>query len=303
MRVFVTGANGFVGLWLERELRSHGHDVVATPGPEELDIADKDGLARWLADSAGLPDAVVHLAGMAFAPDAGVDPGEAFRVNVGGTVALFEALRQIGIRPPVMVSGSADVYGSPRAEDLPLREDAPLAPNSPYALSKAAQEGVAAEAAARYGFPVVVTRSFNHTGPGQRPVFVVPAMAQRATALKSGQATSIPAGNVDVRRDLTDVRDVVVAYRLMIEAAEKQALADRFTVVNVASGVAVTVRFVIERLCALADVTPVIETQRQLVRTGDPLEIRGDASRIRDLVGWQPRISMEQTLTDMLAAL
>src|ERR1019366_4079270 len=110
MRVFVTGAIGFVGQWLERELAGHGHDVVAAPGPAALDIADRTGLVRWLDDSAGAPDAVIHLAGMAFSPDAGHDPAEAFRVNVGGTVALFEALRQIGIRPPVLVSGSADVY-------------------------------------------------------------------------------------------------------------------------------------------------------------------------------------------------
>jgi GDP-4-dehydro-6-deoxy-D-mannose reductase len=128
-------------------------------------------------------------------------------------------------------------------------------------------------------------------------------MAQRVMALKRGQAKCIPAGNVDVRRDLTDVRDVVAAYRLMLEAAYWQSLADPFTVVNVASGDAVTIRFVIERLCDLAGATPVIETQGTLVRAGDPLEIRGDATRIRELVGWQPRIRMEQTLSDMLAAL
>ena len=143
MRVFVTGAIGFVGRWLERELRDHGHDVIAAPGPEVLDITDRSGLVRWLADPAGAPDAVIHLAGMAFAPDAIQDPTEAFRVNVGGTVALFEALREAGIRPPVLVSGSADVYGTPQLKDLPLREDSRLAPSSPYALSKVAQEGVA----------------------------------------------------------------------------------------------------------------------------------------------------------------
>jgi len=303
MRVFVTGANGFVGRWLERELSGHGHEVVETPGPDVLDIADRPALVRWLDHQGGPPDTVVHLAGIAFAPDAGQDPGEAFRVNVGGTVALFEALRELGIRPPVLVSGSADSYGTPRPQDLPLREDAPLAPKHPYALSKVAQEAVAAEASARYGFPVVVTRSFNHTGPGQRPVFVVPAMAQRVMAVKRGQTTSIPAGNVDVRRDLTDVRDVVVAYRLLLEAAARGALSDRCTIVNVASGEAVTVRFVIERLCALVGVTPAIDIDQSLVRTGDPIEIRGDASLIHQLVGWHPRIPLGQTLEDLLATL
>jgi GDP-4-dehydro-6-deoxy-D-mannose reductase len=301
MRIFVTGAIGFVGQWLEKELSGHGHEIVAAPGPDVLDIADRTGLARWLDDPAGRPDAVVHLAGMAFAPDAGNDPAEAFRVNVGGTVALFEALREIGIRPPVLVSGSADVYGTPRSEDLPLREDAPLAPNSPYALSKVAQEGAAAEASARYGFPVVATRSFNHTGPGQRPVFVVPAMARRVMAVKRGQATTIPAGNLDVRRDLTDVRDVVVAYRLLVEAAARDKLGDGFTVVNVASGRVVTVRFVIERLCALAGVQAPVEIDQSLVRANDPVEIRGDAALIRRLVGWEARIPLEQTLLDLLA--
>jgi len=301
MRIFVTGANGFVGRWLEPELRGNGHEVVATPGPDILDIADRTALRRWLDDPGGPPDAVVHLAGMAFAPDAGADPSEAFRVNVGGTVALFEALRELGLRPPVLVSCSADGYGAPRHEDLPLAEDAPLAPNNSYALSKVAQEGAAAGASARYGFPVVVTRSFNHTGPGQRPVFVVPAMAERVMAVKRGQATAIRAGNIDVRRDLTDVRDVVVAYRLLVEAAARGALPDRCTVVNVASGEAATVREVIERLCALAGVTAAIEIDPSLVRKGDPPEIRGDAALLRRLVGWRPQIPLGQTLKDLLA--
>jgi GDP-4-dehydro-6-deoxy-D-mannose reductase len=301
MRVFVTGASGFVGGWLEKELRVHGHEVICAPGPDVLDIADREGLTRWLDDPGGAPDAVVHLAGMAFAPDAEHDRAEAFRVNVGGTVALFEALREIGIRPPVLVSCSADVYGTPRQEDLPLREDAPVGPNGPYSMSKLAQEGAAAEASARDGFPVVVTRSFNHTGPGQRRVFVVPAMAQRVMAVKRGQATFIPAGNVDVRRDLTDVRDVVIAYRLLIESAASGALAGRPTIANVASGEATTVRDLIERLSALAGITPVIQIDKSLVRAGDPPDIRGDASLIRKLVGWQPRIPLQQTLADVLA--
>jgi GDP-4-dehydro-6-deoxy-D-mannose reductase len=120
-------------------------------------------------------------------------------------------------------------------------------------------------------------------------------------AVKRGRATSIPAGNIDVRRDLTDVRDVVVAYRLLIEAAAGGTLGAGCSVVNVASGEAVTVREVIERLCLLAGVTPVIEIDQSLVRVNDPMEIRGDASLARRLVGWEPVIPLEKTLRDLLA--
>jgi GDP-4-dehydro-6-deoxy-D-mannose reductase len=148
----------------------------------------------------------------------------------------------------------------------------------------------------------VATRAFNHTGPGQRPVFVVPAMARRVLAVKHGQSTSIPAGNVDVRRDISDVRDVVVAYRLLAEAARRGDLKSHFNVVNIATGEAVTVRSIIERLCAIAGVEPAIEIDPLLVRPGDPPELRGDASLIRDLVGWQPRIKLEATLASVLEA-
>ena len=144
-------------------------------------------------------------------------------------------------------------------------------------------------------------------GPRPKPrlvtgsVFVVPAMAQRVLAMKNGQATAIPAGNIDVRRDLTDVRDVVVAYRRLLEAVAEGHLADRFTVVNVASGEVIAVRDIIGRLCALAGVIPAIEKSQSLVRVGDPTEIRGDATLIAQLVGWKPAISLEQTLLDVLA--
>ncbi len=298
MRIFVTGATGFVGAWLCRELEASGHEVVGAPQSWELDITDRDNLRAWLAPG---PDAVVHLAGMAFAPDARADPAEAFRVNVAGTVALFEALRELRMRPPVLVTGSSDVYGSPRPGDLPLSESAPIAPRQPYAISKAAQEGVAVELGVRDRIQVVVARAFNHTGPGQRPVFVVPALARRVEAVRRGLADHVPAGNVDVRRDIGDVRDVVHAYRLLVERAAAGFLGDPPLIVNVGTGRSVAIREVIERLGRLAQVNPMIRVDPNLVRADDPPEIVSDSTLLRDLTGWSPDVALDQTLQDLIA--
>ncbi len=299
MRILVTGATGFVGRWLNRELEGHGHEVVPAPGPEVLDIADETAVRAFVDATA--PEAIAHLAGMAFAGDARRDPAEAMRVNVAGTAVLLDAVRHRAHPPAVLVSGSSEVYGRPAARDLPLREDAPLLPVAPYGVSKLAQEAVALELGTAHDLTVVVTRSFNHIGPGQRSGFVVPALAQRVRAARSGQATAIRVGNADVRRDFTDVRDVVRAYRLLLEGAVRGTLGGRRPVVNVASGRAVSIRWIAEELMRQAGCAVPLEVDPELVRPDDPPEIVGDASLLRALTGWMPAIALERTLGEILA--
>ncbi|MEO7118550.1 MAG: GDP-mannose 4,6-dehydratase, partial [Candidatus Limnocylindrales bacterium] len=209
MRVLVTGVTGFVGRWLSEDLQANGHEVVAPRS--YLDVLDAEGVAAVISDAR--PDVIAHLAAIAFAPDATADPATAYAVAISGTINVLEAARALERPPAILVTGSAEVYGSPHLDDLPLRETARISPRSAYALSKAAQESVTMAYASRFGLRAVVTRSFNHTGPGQRPTFVVPALAERVRSVASGSATEIPVGNLDVRRDVADVRDVVAAYR------------------------------------------------------------------------------------------
>jgi GDP-4-dehydro-6-deoxy-D-mannose reductase len=296
LRIAVTGAGGFVGRWLTAELGSAGHEPVELePG---RDVRDVGGLGDWLRSVR--PDAVAHLAAVSFGPDARARPAEAFEINVGGTIALMEAVRALEAVPIVLVTGSSEVYGLPHADDLPLRESQPLAPANPYGLSKAAQEAVAIAYAGRHGMRVVVTRAFNHIGPGQRPDFVVPALTDRLLAVRSGTTDRVRVGNLHVRRDLTDVRDVVVAYRALLEGLAAGTIAPGGAIFNVASGHSVTIDHVLDRLAQLIGVSPAIEVDPDLVRATDAPEIVGDPSAIEEAVGWRPRVPLDQTLSDIV---
>jgi GDP-4-dehydro-6-deoxy-D-mannose reductase len=212
-------------------------------------------------------------------------------INVLGTHFLFDALRRADVHCRVLVPGSAMIY---RAAPQPLDEDAPLAPGSPYAVSKLAQEQLGVRALAEDGLDVVLTRSFNHTGPRQRAGFFAPDMACQIAAIERGAEPVIRVGNLDAGRDLTDVRDVVRAYALLMKAGTPGV------VYNVASGVSRSMRAVLDGLVARARVPVRIETDLQRMRPHDFPFLVGDASRLRDATGWAPEISFDQMLDDLL---
>jgi GDP-4-dehydro-6-deoxy-D-mannose reductase len=223
-------------------------------------------------------------------------------ITVEGTARLLDALAASRARTGVLVAGSAEVYGNPTPADLPLRETSPIRGTSPYALSKIAQERISLAAASSSGSPVVVARSFNHTGPGQRQEFVAPALAERVLAVRDGRASAVVAGNLSVRRDIGDVRDVVRAYRLLLEGIVEQRIGRGGLVLNVATGRAVSIQSILAMLWELAGLSgePEVAIDQNLLRPGEPLEIRGDATALRAATGWEPEVSLETTLRDLL---
>jgi GDP-4-dehydro-6-deoxy-D-mannose reductase len=221
-------------------------------------------------------------------------------VNAGGTAVLLRAAGRLDDPPSIVVSGSSDVYGAPDPADLPLTETAPARPTSAYGRSKLAQEEVAL-AAAQEGLSIVVTRSFNHTGPGQRPEFVAPALVHRVLGARASGAREIPVGNIDVRRDFADVRDVARAYRLILEGLASGAIASG-SVLNVATGTSTAIRDILSTIAAIVGITVRPRRDDALVRPDDPGEIVGDASRLRGLTGWRPEIPLSQTLSDLVSS-
>jgi GDP-4-dehydro-6-deoxy-D-mannose reductase len=291
MRVLVTGANGFVGRWLVAHLQDRGDEVTGLDA--EVDIRKVRELTDAVTVSA--PDGICHLAAQSAVPASWSNPLETYEVNTLGTSNLLTAAMACDRRPRVLIVSSSEVYGRVRPVDLPLREEQPLAPVTPYAASKAAAEMVALQGWLGSGLEVVRARPFNHTGPGQRTDFVVPALAQQVAQVAQAGARSLRTGNLDVRRDLTDVRDVVRAYReLLVTGAAGE-------VYNVCRGESVSIRDVAQRLLVLAGVDIPIEIDPERVRPVDLPELRGDGSRLEKATGWTPEIPLDQTLTDVLA--
>jgi len=290
VRALVTGANGFVGSWLTAYLRDQGDEVVGID--REVDITDAEAVRD--AFVAASPDAVYHLAARANVGESWVDPEDVLQVNAVGTLHVLEAARACPAPPRVLLTSSAEVYGSVVEDQLPVTETTPLAPVTPYAASKVAAEYLGVQAHLAYGLPVVRVRPFNHVGPGQSSGFVVAALAARIVEAARAGATSIAVGNLGARRDLTDVRDIVRAYRLLM------ATGTPGEVYNVCSGRDVAISEVADRLLDLADTTLELVPDSELMRPVDVPVVRGDPSKIHDATGWEPELDLDTTLRDVL---
>ena len=295
MKATVTGAGGFVGPYLVAHLREQGDDVTEMDlfGPVEVDVTDADSVLG--AMDAAAPEVVYHLAALSHVGQSWSSPGKSFRVNAEGSLHVLRACVELKV-PRVVMILSSEVYGNAAPEHLPLNESAPLRPVTPYGASKVAADFLALQANLADNLDVVRVRPFGHTGPGQSDQFVVPALAARIANAERDGADSIPVGSLTAVRDLSDVRDVVRAYRLLAERGESGEA------YNVCSGRGVSIQEIADILLAQATRPISLETDPTLVRAVDAPRMVGDNTRLRTTTGWEPQFSLEQTLGDVLAS-
>ncbi|HEY4439918.1 MAG TPA: GDP-mannose 4,6-dehydratase, partial [Candidatus Elarobacter sp.] len=278
--------------------RARGHDVVVADrhGSDDTLLVDvRDALAVRGAVELAQPDAVAHLAAQAFVPAAIADPGRTFAINAAGTLNVLDAVRAVaaarGPSPRVLVTSSADVYGPQPRDAYPLHETAPTRPLNPYAASKVAAEALTVAYARSYGVDAVVTRAFNHAGPGQSDRFAVAAFAAQLARITHGGDHVLTVGNLDTVRDYLDVRDVCEAYALLLEGGGEAG-----EIYNVASGTGTTMKELLRRLVLLARVPVEVREDPARMRPADVPVSVGDASKLRAATGWEPRIPIAETL-------
>lgn len=308
-RVLVTGAFGFVGHWLAAELRARdpqaeiigwglrGDSAAAIPGVRRMGVDVVDRAAVFAAVADVMPTAVINLAAIAAPREAALDPRRAWDVNLFGAMNVAEAVLAKAPAARFIQIGSSEVYGGSFARNAgPLDEAAAFEPLNVYALTKAASD-LAVGKLAHEGLRAVRFRPFNHTGPGQSEAFVVAALASQIARIEKGlQAPVLYVGNMNVSRDILDVRDVVRAY----VSAVLQEDVEAGIVLNLASGAARGIGDLADRLCAMASVKIAIEVDPARVRANDLERTLGDASRAKGLLGWQPVIPIDRTLRDVL---
>lgn len=281
--VLVTGAGGFAGVHLLREL---GESAV----PADADVRDPQALARTIREAR--PGAVVHLAAISSVGDSWADPAETWQVNAIGTVNLLEAARTEAPEARIVVVSTGEVYG--RADEVPTREDAPPRPLSPYAAAKAAAELAAGQARRAGGLDVVVARAFQHEGPGRGERFAIGSWTRQIAELEQAGGGSLLVGDLTAERDITDVRDVCRAYRLLLD---RDVRAETY---NVASGRTVTMSEVADLLAGMARCPVEIERDPARMRPSELPVVCGDPGRLIAATGWRPEIPLEQTLADAL---
>jgi len=294
-RLMVTGLDGFVGRHVKQaveSLRDGRFQLVEARGAIEL----REPATLQQAIEETRPDYVLHLAAQSFVPASVKDPRATYEVNFFGTLNLLQALKAGGFRGRMLYVGSAEEYGAVRDEDLPVVESCPLRPRTPYGVSKAAAELLCYQWTQDQGFEIVMSRPFNHLGPGQAEHFVVPDFAKQVTEIKLGRREPVlKVGAIDVTRDFTDVRDVVQAYLALMERGESGEA------YNVCSGREYSIREILEELIRLAEVECRIIVDNARLRAVERKRNRGSFEKLAQCTGWNPRITLTESLRDVLA--
>jgi GDP-4-dehydro-6-deoxy-D-mannose reductase len=311
MRVLITGITGFAGSHLADYIlqnhpgvkvhglvrwRSRLENVLHLKDKIKLhegDLKDMVSLKKCLEEAK--PDRIFHLAAQSFVPTSWRCPAETFTINAVGQINLFEAILSLKLSPKIHVAGSSEEYGLARPDEMPMRETNSLRPLSPYAVSKVAQDLLAYQYFKSYGLRTVRTRGFNHTGPRRGEVFICSSFAKQIAEIEKKKRKSvISAGNLDAKRDFTDVRDTVVAYWLSLEKGKEGE------VYNIGSGKSYSMKEILDMLLSMASINIKVEVDPTRLRPSDVPVLVCDCTKFTQLTGWKPKIPFQQSLQDLL---
>lgn len=309
MKVLITGIAGFVGSHLAELLLKKGEEIfgicLACESLENIrkikkvlnltncDITDFDRLSSVVRRIN--PDQIYHLAALSSVGKSFSYPLDVIGVNIRGTLYLLEILRNMRKKVRILIVGSSDMYGVVRPNDIPITEEKPLLPVSPYGSSKAASDLLAYQFFKSYGVQAIRARAFNHTGPRQGIGFVVPDFASQIAKIEAGILPPVmKVGNLSSKRDISDVRDIVRGYRLLMK---KGKAGEAY---NICSGEAYSIKSVLKTLVSLSKRKIRVKTDEKKNRPAEIPILMGDNSRMKRVTGWKPKISIEKTLEDTL---
>jgi len=308
-KVLITGITGFVGshlaeLMLKKEYQVFG-SARARSKTENIDhfrhqitLFDADILDSHSVYSmvkTVRPDYLFHLAAQSFVPTSWASPASTLETNVVGTVHLFEAIRKLEIDPVIHIACSSEEYGLVEKNEVPVKEENPLRPLSPYGVSKVAMDMLGYQYFKSYGIKIVRTRAFNHTGPRRGEAFVCSNFAKQIAEIeKEKREPILRVGNLEAKRDFTDVRDIVRGYLLAVQKAEPGE------VYNLCSGKARSIKEVLDLLLGMSKVEVEVKKDPTRIRPSDISILEGDFSKFRKKTGWKPKIPLEKTLKDLL---
>jgi len=308
-RVLVIGISGFVGSHLAEYLLNEGLEVYGIirwrsrmdnikhlKDKLHLFEADiKDAHSMQTAVDETQPDYIFHLAAQSFVPASWNAPAETLTTNIVGNVNLLEAIRKSNCDPIIQIAGSSEEYGMVHPDEVPIKETNPLRPMSPYGVSKVAQDLLSRQYYLSYGIKTVVTRAFNHTGPRRGDVFVTSNFSKQIAEIEKGLIEPIMyVGNLNAKRDFSDVRDVVRAYWLAVTKCEYG------DVYNICSERVRTIQFVLDLLLGVTNKNIEIKKDPARMRPSDVEILQGDCSKFREKTGWKTKIPFEKTMEDLL---